>query len=384
MTANKIFDEIDLLYPKYLDVLEDVCKIESPTSYKAGVDAVGKYFIDMANARGFKVEVLHEEIAGDAVCITLNPDAKGAPVALSGHIDTVHPVGLFKEPIVHRDDKNMYGPGVMDCKGGVVAAFLTMDALDRCGFRERPVMLIIQSDEEVSSKYSNRRTVKFMCEKAKDAVAFINLEGNIRPSAIIKRKGVLQYKINVHGKAAHSSRCAGPNAANAIAEAAHKILELEKMKDADGLTCNCGVINGGTTPNTVAEECTFMADIRFSLQEEMEKARKTVKDVCENNVIPGCSCDVEELTLHPAMERCEKNLALLDKINEINEKVGLPILATDVSVAGSDAAHTTVAGIPTVDNLGMWGNFIHSTKEYVVMSTLALSAKQQAAIALMI
>ena len=123
MDTKILFDEIDRLYPTYLDILEDVVRIESPTSLKDKVDEVGRYFIALANERGWKVEVSPDEIAGDVVCITLNPDAKAAPIVLSGHIDTVHPIGKFNEPVVWRDETKMYGPGVYDCKGGVVASF---------------------------------------------------------------------------------------------------------------------------------------------------------------------------------------------------------------------------------------------------------------------
>ena len=100
MDHKILFDEIDRLYPEYLKVWEDVCNIESPTVYKEGVDKVGNYFIDMAKARGWHIHVLEHEVAGNAITITLNPDAKAAPVALSGHIDTVHPIGLFPTPAV--------------------------------------------------------------------------------------------------------------------------------------------------------------------------------------------------------------------------------------------------------------------------------------------
>ena len=73
----------------------------------------------------------------------MNPNAQGAPVCFSGHMDTVHPLGSFGEVPVHRDDRKIYGPGVIDCKGGVAASFMTMDALEKCGFNERPVKLIL-------------------------------------------------------------------------------------------------------------------------------------------------------------------------------------------------------------------------------------------------
>ena len=76
--------------------------------------------------------------------------------------------------------------------------------------------------------------------------------------------------------------------------------------------------------------------------------------------------------------------AEIDRHNEINEKAGLPHLAARICLGGSDTAYTTIAGIPCVDCLGVEGKGHHSVEEYIVMSTLASSAKQQAAIALMI
>ena len=72
MQCDKLFAKIDELYPTYLTVWEDVCNIESPTNCKEGVDAVGNYFIKMARARGWDVEIAPMEISGDAVCITMS------------------------------------------------------------------------------------------------------------------------------------------------------------------------------------------------------------------------------------------------------------------------------------------------------------------------
>ena len=69
---EKIFDEVDSLYDEYVKVWVDCCNIESPTAYKEGVDAVGKFFSDMAEARGWLVETFPHPISGDVVCITMN------------------------------------------------------------------------------------------------------------------------------------------------------------------------------------------------------------------------------------------------------------------------------------------------------------------------
>lgn len=378
MRCKQLFEIIDQSREKYLDILEEVCNIESPTGFKKGVDDTGAYFIDIANKHNWKVEVSKQAVSGDAICITLNPGANKETVSLSGHMDTVHPVGIFGTPAVKRDENNMYGPGVMDCKGGIVAAVMAMDALEKCGFIARPVKLLLQSDEENGSATSNKKTIEFMCKKAENSIAFLNLEGIKENTAVLTRKGIIRYRFTIYGKALHSARCA--EGANAVTEAAYKIIALEKMKDPDGLTCNCGVIKGGTTPNTVAEECEFYADIRFATEKELEEVKKKVSEIAETKAVEGCTCKLEEISFRPAMEFSEKNVKLLDKMNEIYSENGLPLLSGRGCLSGSDAAYITSCGIPCVDNIGTEGLYIHSIKEYIRMDSLAEAAKRIAAL----
>ena len=378
MVCAELFKKINESNEYYLDVLEEVCNIESPTNYKEGVDKVGAYFTDMAEKRGWKVEVFDQESAGNVVCITMNPDVDNPPISLSGHIDTVHPVGAFGTPAVSRDDKNMYGPGVMDCKGGVVAAFMAMDALYKCGFKTRPVQLLLQTDEETGSATSKKATINYICEKAKGSVAFLNLEGCKAGTAVVFRKGIIRYLFNIYGKALHSSRCA--EGANAIAEAAHKILQLEEMKDPEGLTCNCGIVNGGTTPNSVAEKCSFYADIRFATMEELEVVKNKVREIADNAKIKGCRCELVEVSYRPAMFETKRNYDLLDRMNEFYKDNDMPVLKPRRCLSGSDAANITEVGIPCIDCIGTEGSNIHSVDEHIELKSLEQSAKRIGAV----
>ena len=245
MEQREIFEMIDSLYEPYLQVWQDVGNIESPTRCKALVDEVSQYFANMARQRGWKVDIMKSENAGDVVCITLNPDSKEAPICLSGHLDTVHAVGAFGSPAVHCDNEKIYGPGVTDCKGGVVAGFLAMDAVSRLGYRNRPVKLLLQTDEEFGSALSQKKTINYIIEQSKDAIAFLNLERNNPGTACLGRKGIVTFSFVVKGKAAHSSNSAEAGA-NAIVDAAYKRIELDKIKDKDGITCNCAMLGVGT------------------------------------------------------------------------------------------------------------------------------------------
>ena len=164
--CGDLFTRIDELEKEYINFWIDVCKIESPTEYKEGVDRVGRYFMEKAAARGWKIEVQKQPVSGDCICITMNPEVEARPVVFSSHMDTVHPIGFFGEEVVTCDDEKIYGPGVIDCKGGAVAAFHAMAALEDIGLKGRPVMLLLQSDEENSSQFSNKGTVRYMCGKS--------------------------------------------------------------------------------------------------------------------------------------------------------------------------------------------------------------------------
>lgn len=376
MNCETLMNKIDELYEQYLTVWEEVCNIESPTDYKPCVDAVGRYFVKKAETHGWKTEILPQSVSGDVVIITMNPDAPGTPVALSGHIDTVHPVGSFGAPAVRRDETKIYGPGVEDCKGGAVAALYVMDALAQCGFADRPVMLLLQTDEEKGSAPSGYTTIRSICQRAQNAAAFLNCEGSTPGTAILTRKGILRYAFTVRGISTHSADCV--NGASAIAEAAHKILALETMKDKDGLTCSCGVISGGTVANVVAEECRFTADIRFATAEQMRQAQETVQRVADETHISGCTCTVEQVSRRPAMEASEKNYDLLRRMNEIFAETGLPILQARHGGGGSDTAYTTEYGIPCVDSVGVAGGAIHSVHEYAILESLRDAAKRLA------
>ncbi|MBQ8397167.1 MAG: M20/M25/M40 family metallo-hydrolase [Clostridia bacterium] len=377
MNCSALLAKIDELQPRYLAYWTDICSIESPTSHKPGVDAVGAYCIAHARAMGWTVEVHEEDVAGNAVCITMNPDASGAPICLSGHMDTVHPVGSFGSPAVRIEGEKLCGPGVVDCKGGIAAAALAMDALAQCGFTARPVKLLLQSDEEGGSRWSDKRTIGWICEQAKDAALFLNAEG-FGGKAVLQRKGILNYRFTVHGRSCHGSKC--HEGASAIAEAAHKILALEQWKDGAGLTANCGTIEGGTTPNTVPETCSFVVNIRFATAEQRDFAEAECRRIAESSSISGTTCTLERVSYRIAMERADRNFAALDRMNAIYADAGLPTLVAGASTGGSDAADVTAAGIPCVDSVGTRGGGIHTVNEYAYIASLAESAKRMASV----
>lgn len=379
MVCESLFQKIESLIPEYLPIWEQLGNIESPSSYKPGVDAVGNLFADMAQARGWKVERLPQEVSGDVLCITLNPEAPEAPVSLSGHMDTVHPLGLFGDPPVRVDAEKIYGPGITDCKGGILAGFLAMDALAQCGFSRRPVQLLLQSDEEVSSMPSGKSTIRYICEKAKNSVAFLNLESHTKHRTTLVRKGIASYRFTVTGIEGHSARRV-TEGANAVVDAAYKIIRLDQFQEDEGITCNCAIVNGGSALNTIAGKCVFSVNFRFATQAQQCYIEEYVQKLAATSHVPGCTCTVEKISYRSAMEPRPENYELLEKANAIFAANGLPQLEATTLRSGSDAADVSAAGISCLDSFGTTGGKTHSVEEFAWLSSLEESAKRIAAV----
>src|SRR5258708_38457166 len=76
------------------------------------------------------------------------------------------------------------------------------------------------------------------------------------------RKGVGRFTLRVKGAASHAG-VHHQDGRSAIAEMARQILRIEAKTDYKrGITCNVGLISGGTGVNVVSAECTAEIDLR--------------------------------------------------------------------------------------------------------------------------
>ncbi len=377
--TKRVFEKIDELSDKYLKVLIDVCNIESKSEDKEAVDKVGNYFASIAENMGYTIRKKEFEKAGNVYSFTYNPGGKKKQISLSSHMDTVHVKGIFGYPPVKVEGDYVYGPGVNDSKGNLALELLVMEALKECGYDERPVKLILQSDEEVNSCLSDHKTLEFMVEEAKGSAAFLNAE-NVGPERIlaIGRKGITSHKITIHGKKIHAGCCT--MGASAIKEAAYKIIELEKDNDNDGITFNCGIIEGGGVTNIVPDLCEMSVEYRFKNMEQKKLADEKFKCIVETSFVEGTYATSEQISNRLPMEADDKNKNLVRIINDICKKVDIEPFGMAETPGGADSAYPSLAGIPTVDSIGIEGSGCHTLAENARISSMAEMAKLTAAI----
>ena len=354
---------------KYIELLYSLCMIETPSENKRNIDKMADIIQCFATECGYETERFSFEKAGDFLLVKTAGYATEKPVLLMAHMDTVHKEGDFGEKIVTRDGDWLYGPGVMDCKGGIITGLCVMELLSREKKLQRPVYLLLTSDEEISGRFSDEKGFDIITNMAKASCAVFNLEPG-RPGKItVERKGILRISVEISGVAAHAGN-AYFDGASAIKEAAHMVLEIEKMSQKDGITFNCGIIKGGTVVNTVPDKCTVDVDIRVSTPEEMIMAENIMYDLAKKCVAKNTKRKVKVVSKRPPMELTDKNIELLNKWNICAKFLGIQEFEGIKKGGGSDAAYAVLAGVPTLCSCGIVGFNEHTTSEKVDLSTL--------------
>src|SRR5437773_9938680 len=136
-----------------LTVIEDLVRLESPSSDKAALDRVGAEVARLFVHLGGRGTALSQESSGDHVRVALGGGV--AQVLLVGHFDTVWPLGQIATMPVRRHDGRLYGPGSYDMKAGIAIALLASRILVETGRLPRHrIAMPWTADEEVGSASS--------------------------------------------------------------------------------------------------------------------------------------------------------------------------------------------------------------------------------------
>lgn len=350
-----------------LNLLERLVNIDSGSSDKEGINKVGTVLTSEFEKLGFKVVVLQEKDRGNHLLMQ-QEQATNPKIILLAHMDTVYPKGTAAErPFMIRDGR-AYGPGVIDMKASHITLLFALQAL----FNENPQLLtnltiLFTSDKEMGSPSSESLIKKYAQGKE---YALVMEPARPDGSLITARSGVGRFVMTVMGKAAH----AGENledGCDAIEELARKVVKLHALTERKkGVSVNVGLIKGGTSVNTVASYAEAELDLRISKNEQQIWLEKKVHAICSEPDITGTSIELVGGFERLPMVKSERTVALLDKIQEIGEQLGIEI--TDVAAGGgSDASFTSAMGIATIDGMGPIGGYEDIEGEYVEIQSLS-------------
>ena len=290
-SKQKVCQFIDEHREEMLSLWQELVNMESGSQNKPGIDAVAARIAEFLATAGAATRMVEMEKAGNMLVGEIGPERKQPKVLFMGHMDTVFSLGTVAvRPFTIRDGV-AYGPGVLDMKGGIVAALFAMKALQSAGYAERPLKMILAGDEEVAHANSNAADV-FMSE-AQGAAAAFNCETGFTDDAIVTgRKGTALFELEVKGVAVHAGN-EPENGRSAILEIAHKVIAIQNLTNWElGTTFNVGLIQGGTVPNAVPGRAKITVDVRYLDPALFPEIRRQVEEVASRVYVPDTTTTV--------------------------------------------------------------------------------------------
>jgi glutamate carboxypeptidase len=361
MNVREILQQVQTNEARLLARLKQLVETESPSDDKAAVDRAGEVLLSFVPALSLKRH--RSRTFGDVLELRLTPKrSKRTRVMLLGHLDTVWPIGTLKTMPWREADGRIYGPGVLDMKSGVVMALEALAALDALEM-QRPVTLLLNSEEEIGSPFSRAITEKI----ARECSAVFVLEPAQGLAYKTARKGIGHYTLHVKGIAAHAG-VDFQQGHSAVLEMARLVQKVSALTDlSKGLTVNVGAIQGGTKSNVVAAECTAEVDVRIvkasdaARVERMFRGLKTTDKACKLTLTGGIN--------RPPMERKAGTVALFKQAKKLAAEIGFTLDEASTG-GGSDGNFTAALGVPTLDGMGPIGAGAHAAHEHIVSKYL--------------
>lgn len=366
--GKQLLGHMDALEARYLQLWQQLCRMETPSVDKAALDRQTDFIQQTAQELGFSVTRTPFETAGDCLCIDI-PGTDAPPVVLMAHMDTVHTQGAFGPEPVRMEEGVLFGPGTCDTKGGIAAALYACHALQLRGKPHPPVRILLNSDEEVSNYYSGGKGLDFIRENVGGAQAVFNCETGKAGRITVARKGLVHLDAHIQGKGAHAGN-GYFQGVSAVREAAHKILALEALSEPKRCTVNCGIVKGGTVCNAVPESCDLEVDVRGLCVEDLDRVTRQVKEILTHSYVPGTVTTISVRASRPPMPQTEANMALFTRYARVARDNGLPSVEPMVRGGTSDAAYTTMEGIPTLCSCGPVGEDEHTLRERAFCASL--------------
>jgi glutamate carboxypeptidase len=308
---------------------------------------------------------------GKALLIKKRPEAP-VQILLSGHMDTVYPPGE-SDPIVVIEKEVIRGPGVADMKGGLVVLLKAVETLERSPHAQRVGWeIFINADEEIGSPGSEQ----FFTEAAKRHCLGLVFEPSLPDGSFIdRRKGTANLTLVVRGRAAHSGRdfYSGRSAIYAIADLIRQIEYLSDQKK--DVTVNIGYLEGGGPVNIVPDLALCKINVRTREPEDMVDVREKIDQIIFSQVDrEGISLSLREDSARPPKPFDDKTQQLFQLYKGCAKQLNIPF-QTRSSGGACDGNILAAAGLPTIDSLGVVGDKIHTSDEYLLSKSLVQRAQ---------
>jgi len=273
--------------------------------------------------------------AGNLTGIRLGTPNESSFIALSAHMDTVFPAGTPLE--IRREGKKLMGPGISDNASGITALLATAAVMQACSLTHTlPILFIADVGEEGEGDLRGMRHI--FSTKWKNSIACsLIVDGAGTDTVVTRALGSRRFEVSLHGKGGHSWSDFGEP--NPIALLSAAIAEFYKTEMPSGATrksaYNVGIIQGGTSVNTIPESASMRVDLRSESAEEIERLERELRRCLTNSTRdheggkssksvnrPALRCDIRRIGDRPSAE-LTPDARILQIIKAVDQHLGI-------------------------------------------------------------
>ena len=368
MDVGGLHDLVAARKDEYLAELEAMVNTDCGSYSPAGVDRIVDRCAERFASFGWDVERRADEERrfGDLLIGRLGGGG-GRRILLVGHTDTVFDDGTAAARPFTVEGSIARGPGVSDMKGGLLAGFFATHALHDAGIDAfEHITYVCNPDEEIGSVFSGPVIRELAGEHD---VAFVMEGARANGDIVSARKGVTDYTLIAHGRAAHAG-VEPEKGRSAIARAARLVTDLQALNGRwPDVTVNVGTIEGGTRINVVPERCRIEVDLRSADPASLEEAEREIERLAAEPVIDDVIVEVHRDSWHRPMQRTPEIAALARQATALAAELGFEL--RDAATGGASDANTiAAAGTPVLDGLGPIGGDDHSPSEWLDLDSV--------------
>lgn len=329
----------------------------------AEVEIVDAPPIEKINAKG-ETDAFH---TGPVLRAVQRPDAP-IQIVLTGHYDTVFPPNSFTD-ITDIGDGKLNGPGLADMKGGITVMIEALKTFEAHGETDQLGYTIILTPDEETGNFASDT---FLRDAAKKAHVGLTFEPAMEDGALAgARKGSGIWDIIFRGRSAHAGREPekGRSAIWAACEMALKVEALMGVRD--GVVFNVGSVDGGAAVNIVPDNAVLRVGSRAPDPESAEWAEAQIMTALDEVLKrDGITAHMHGGFYRPPKPRNAAQDRLIGDVRETAKGIGLDLVFKDTGGV-CEGNNVFAAGTPNIDTLGVRGGRIHSSDEFMVVSSLS-------------
>ena len=358
--------------PAYLETLKALVLTESGSRDADGLAAVADQLEMHLTELGFTTE-RHPSTAADGAgadtVVGVKFGTGRQKVLLMAHMDTVYEKGILETEPYREDGNLIYGPGIVDAKGGIAMILHTLRVLDRIGWDDYATMTVsFNPDEEIGSPGSG----DLIAALGAEADTVLSFEptwaGAPGDYLLFGTATYARFRLEVRGRASHAGT-APKSGRNAVVELAHQILQTKDLAEkVPGAQLSWTNVIADQAFNQIPETAVAIGDGRITIPGAAQELQKVLQETVDANpLIKGTTTTVSFEILNPGLYPNEASLALAEVAKEVYRDLGksnVMVLrmikgTTDAAYAGRDGDAAVLEGMgPTGDNYHASGEYI--------------------------